>query len=303
MDKKSWFHRLYFDYLIAHKLVKRYNVDKILSLQNLIIPRVKGVKQYLYVHQSLPFVDYRFKFKDNKKLWVYQNIIGKGILNSIRKADHIIVQTEWMKELCAEKSGVKNSKIEVKPPEVNIQVKKYFSGGTDNMKTFFYPAGGSYYKNHRIIVEACKRIIDEGITDFNIIFTLKGDETDHITYLHNIAKEMELPISFIGPITREEVYDYYTKSILIYPSYIETFGLPMLEAKLHEGIILASDCPFSREILGGYKNAYYFDPFNTNTLKAIMANLISGELVYQEAHSSGMKNLNNKGKKIIDICL
>ena len=36
----------------------------------------------------------------------------------------------------------------------------------------------------------------------------------------------------------------------------------MLEAKMHESPILASDCAFSHEILDGYQKAEFFDPFN-----------------------------------------
>ncbi len=268
--KKSWFHRLYFDYFIAHKLVKKYSADKVLSLQNLTIPRVKGINQTLYVHQSLPFVDYRFKFIDDKKLWVYQNIIGKGIINSIKKADNIIVQTEWMKEKCLEMIKVDKEKIEVRPPQVNIEPKKFYNANSESRRTFFYPAGSGYYKNHRVIVDACEELLKEATIDFHVIFTLKGDETDHITSLYSKTVDLGLPISFIGQISREEVFEYYTKSILVFPSYIETFGLPMLEAKLHKGMILASDCSFSREILDDYENALFFNPFNSVELKNLM---------------------------------
>lgn len=33
--KKSMLHRLYFDHFVAHKLVKKYKADRVLSLQNL----------------------------------------------------------------------------------------------------------------------------------------------------------------------------------------------------------------------------------------------------------------------------
>lgn len=277
--KKSWIHRLYFDYFVAPKLVYKYDVDEILSLQNLIIPKVKNTRQSLYVHQALPFVDYKINFKENKKLWIYQNIIGRKIVNSIKKADHVIVQTNWMKKICIEKTGIEANRIEVRPPEVNIQVKEYFQNTRENMRTFFYPANGSYYKNHRIIVEACKWLIEDGVTDFNVIFTLKGDENSHIADLYNSSKEMQLPINFIGHITREKVFEHYSKAILIFPSYIETFGIPLLEAKLHRAIILASDCAFSHEILDGYEKVYFFDPFDIGKLKKLMKKLIAGELV------------------------
>jgi glycosyltransferase involved in cell wall biosynthesis len=84
--------------------------------------------------------------------------------------------------------------------------------------------------------------------------------------MYHEVQEKNLPIAFIGKITLDEVYDYYSKSILIFPSYIETFGLPMLEAKMHGSPILASDCAFSHEILDGYDRAKFFNPFKVEEL-------------------------------------
>jgi len=60
--KKSWAHRLYFDYFIAHKLVKKYKADEVLSLQNIGVPFIK-IPQSVYVHQSIPFIDIRFSLE------------------------------------------------------------------------------------------------------------------------------------------------------------------------------------------------------------------------------------------------
>ena len=263
--KKSWGHRIYFDHLIAPKLIKKHKVDKVLSLQNITIRNTK-VYQSVFVHNALPFTEYEISIKENKKLWVYQNIIGKNIMKSIKRADHVIVQTNWMKKKCIDQLKVSREKIEVKPPKINIEVKKRFKKTKESMSTFFYPAGGSIYKNHKLIIDACLALKEEGINDYKVIFTLKGDENGHIAYLYNIVEKNELPISFNGNLTREKVFDFYTKATLIFPSYIETVGLPLLEAKMHGTPIIASDCAFSKEILDGYEKVEFFDPFNSNEL-------------------------------------
>src|SRR5690554_4898763 len=84
--KKSWFHRLYFDKMIAKRLVDYHKPDEVLSLQNVIIKNIK-VKQTLYLHQALPFSEKKFGTFENFKFWLYQNIISKLIYKSIKKAD------------------------------------------------------------------------------------------------------------------------------------------------------------------------------------------------------------------------
>ena len=259
--KKSWFHRLYFDKLIAHKLVERYKVDEVLSLQNVVVPKVKA-KQILYLHQPLPFVEKKYGVTENFKFWLYQNMISKMIFKSIREADKVIVQTKWIRDAAIEKANVKKEKFILKQPELNVPVKRLYAPDKKNDKLFFYPASGLVYKNHEVIVKSCKSLKEKGINNYKIVFTIKGDENKHIKMLKKIVINDDLPIDFMGSVDIETVYEYYSKSILIFPSYIETFGLPMLEAKMHESPILASDCAFSHEILDGYQKAEFFDPFN-----------------------------------------
>jgi glycosyltransferase involved in cell wall biosynthesis len=291
--KKSWFHRLYFDHFVAPKLVKNYNIDKIFSLQNVIIPKT-GVEQILYVHQSLPFSGYKFNIKENFKFWVYQNIINKKIYSSIKEADKVIVQTHWMKDASIEKTRIINEdKIDVIPPEINLNIEEKFNVSKNKINRFFYPAGASYYKNHRLIIEASKLLEASNINDYKIILTLNGNESKNIKELYKEVKKYNLTVEFAGRLEREEVFNLYTKSYLLFPSYIETFGLPMLEAKLHKTIILASDKAFSHEILDDYENAYFFDPFDAEELMKYMKKLLIGEISYKKVDSVTKTNNNS----------
>ncbi|KMY43010.1 glycosyl transferase family 1 [Bacillus sp. FJAT-27916] len=285
--KKSWFHRLYFDNFVAPKLVKKYKIDRILSLQNVIIPNT-DVRQILYIHQPLPFVKYKFTFKENKLFWVYQNILSRKIFKSIKKASKVVVQTEWMKNACSELVDKQDSKISVVPPKTNIHINRKFIPTKESFSTFFYPASPVIYKNHKIIVEACQKLSDQDYKGFKVIFTLKGNENNNILNLKKIIRDNQLPIEFIGDITRDKVYDYYSKSILIFPSYIETFGLPILEAKSHNTIVIASDSQFSHEILGEYENKYFFDPFDSDQLAQIMKNILSKQ-IYNDVKEDSIK--------------
>ena len=274
--KKSWLHRIYFDNFIANKIIKKFKVDEVLSLQNIIIPHT-DIYQTVYIHNSLPFVDYRFSITENILLWTYQNILSRIIYNSVIKANKVIVQTEWMKKACVAKLKVSETKIEVIPPKINIVVKKYFEPKHDSLTTFFYPASGVMFKNHKLIIEACLKLEEAGIINYRVILTLNGNENKNILTLFKKVKESKLPISFIGNISREQVFDYYSKSTLLFPSYVETVGLPLIEAKIHKTPILASDCPFSHEILDGYKKVNFFDPFSIESLYQKLRQLVENQ--------------------------
>ncbi len=271
--KKSWFHRLFFDWFVAPRLVKQYEIDEVLSLQNLTVPRVRCL-QTVYLHQSLPFSEYRFSFFEEPLFWTYQNIIGRMILHSIKTADSVIVQTQWMKRVCMEKTGCRESKFRVQSPEIAIVPKMFFTPSPKSLSTFFYPAAPFSYKNHRVVLEACKVLKNQGVTDYKVLFTFSGSENRFAGELVEVSRRHDLPVEFLGSLTRDEVFEYYARSVLLFPSYIETFGLPLLEAKIHRSVILASDCLFSHEILDGYEYVRFFDFRRAEMLGAEMNRLI-----------------------------
>ncbi|MGB4408170.1 MAG: glycosyltransferase [Sphaerochaeta sp.] len=269
--KKSWGHRLYFDHFIAPKLIKAYEVDKVLSLQNMIVPRTK-VYQSVFVHNALPFSEYRFSLKDDKLLWFYQNIIGKNIMKSIKKANHVIVQTNWMKKKLIEQLYIDAEKIEIKQSKIDIGIKEQFRETKDSLSTFFFPASGVIFKNHKVIVDACLKLKEDGIgiKDYKVIFTVSGDENQYIAELYNLAKSNNLPIEFAGSMHRDKVFQLYSKSVLVFPSYIETVGLPLVEARMHNTPMLVADCQYSKEITDGKDNISYFDPLDSSELVRLM---------------------------------
>ena len=82
-----------------------------------------------------------------------------------------------------------------------------------------------------------------------------------------------LNVKFCGQIPRDEVFDFYTRSVLLFPSYVESYGLPLLEAKLTGTYIIASDCPFSREILSEYGKAAFFPEMDYKTMGELILKL------------------------------
>ena len=81
-----------------------------------------------------------------------------------------------------------------------------------------------------------------------------------------IVDEVEDHITFLGSISHEEVMQMYCQSVLVFPSYIETYGLPLKEASLCGAPIIAADRPFSKEILENYPNKLFFSAMDSHML-------------------------------------
>jgi len=273
--KKSWFHRLAFDKVVASKLCRKKSVDIVVSLQNICVS-ANGKKQILYVHQSIPFSNIKFNIWNNRIEWIYKNLISHLIFHSIRKADKIAVQTKWMRDAICKKAGVNASKILVAQPEYKVNISAYYEDNEKNRCSFFYPAAFNSYKNHRVIIEAARILIERGITGFQVILTIDMQKRT----LGSSHGEMP-QIVCLGSLAHNDVMKQYSMSTLIFPSKLETFGLPLLEAMLVRSRIIASDMPFSHEILDGYPNASYFEADSAKGLADRMELQIKNKAKYE----------------------
>ena len=262
--KNSWFHRLYFDQVYIRKLVRRIKPEKILSLQN---GCVKGghIPQDVFFHNALPICEKRFSFSESKTLWIYQQIIGRMWRRSLRKANHILVQAEWIKQALIRKWHIEEKHILVKRPIID----ECFQCDTPQRKEklqFFYPANGEIYKNHEKMLYAFKSIWD---TNKEVMpsLVLSGKFEDLPENCRIIISSGSYPVSFAGRLSREEMREMYSQSTLVFPSYLETVGLPLLEARAMGSDILAADCEYARDAVGSYEKAIFFPPHEIDSIR------------------------------------
>ena len=252
---KSLVKRLYWDTFGLKKWLKRHEIDPVasVSLQNTGFNVGKNVPSYIYYHQSIPFSPFSwspFK-KQERTFWFYKNIYPLFVKLFLKKDSKVFVQLDFIKDGFVKRFkhpkeliGVYNPSVSIKKSSVKIESK---SKGTIKL---FYPAMPHFYKNHRVIEEALKG------TDFSgeVLLTIEPD---------NQINDDKC-IKYIGIQSYERVCElYHSCDALLFPSYIETFGLPLLEAALTGMPIIASDLPYAREALNGYEGAtfvQYNDP-------------------------------------------
>lgn len=227
------------------------NPDEVISLQNMVVPGVT-CKQTVYLHQSFQFspVKYRFTKKTERSLAFRQRIICQIIKKHLKKADKVIVQTKWMKKRVAEWANYPLNRIVVEPPKVSLP--KLCEHIVPLKRVFIYPANAYLNKNHQVIIDACKILKSWGYMDYKILFTVSAEKMRSYEKLWNEIEENSLPIECVGHLEKNILFEKYQEYVTLFPSYIETFGLPLLESKYVGGRIIASDTPFSHEILDGY---------------------------------------------------
>ena len=275
---KRWLRRFVFEHRKLSGVVSRIKPDRVLSLQNMMMPKAK-CPQTVYLHQSLQFAPVKFSFlkREERSCAFRQRVICRLMKPSLRRADEIIVQTVWIKKATARWLGISEGRIRVERPSVPILTKCSSNRGSRDKRMFFYPAAGNVYKNHRIIIEACKRLTKEGYSDYRVEFTLKPTESEFVKAMYDEVQKEQLPISFIGYQDKKSMSEKYAHQTLLFPSYIETFGLPLQEALTYGADIIASDCEFAHEVLEEYDRCKYVAWDDAKAWAEAMRNELSHE--------------------------
>ena len=301
--KKSWFHRLFFDFCSGRKLIRSLAPDVFFSLQN-TLPLFLKVPGALYIHQPLGFqTAKRFSVLKSaeREYAIYQHLIAKLINASARSADCVIVQTEWMKQAVISVAGAKSDRVKKITPALP-DLSGYAKADYETSRSFFYPSGDMLYKNHALLYLAAADLLVKGITDFRITITLDRKEFLNKLSGIDVREEVLAHFSCLGRISREETYALYAGSVLVFPSYIETFGYPPAEARSLGALVLASRCPFCEEVLEGYGNVRYFDPFDAGELSALMADVIEGKLRRNARCADSAVTGNGWGEVVDAVC-
>ncbi len=277
-SRQSYLFRVYYEYFAFRKLSKKYQPVMWLSLHDMT-PNVCAEQQAVYCHNPSPF--YKAQWSD----WVYSPTVALFSLFykylyriNIHKNDFVIAQQEWLaKEFQAMYAIDKEKLIIAKPVReiarsINAQNKQ-----SDDVYHFFYPAFPRVFKNFEIICEAVK--ILSSLTDkpFKVHLTLSGCENKYSHKVYKNYKDLH-QINFLGLLDRDSVESYYQKAdALIFPSKLETWGLPISEFVPYDKPMLLADLKYAYETATGAKQAAFFLPDNARELAQKMKKLIDGD--------------------------
>ncbi|MDC2806445.1 glycosyltransferase [Leuconostoc suionicum] len=257
--QKNYIKRVLFDFGVGSKQLLEYNPDVVVSMQNTSIFGLRKTKQYVYLHQPLPFQN-AFHFvpwvKNEQKLFFYQYVVGSIIKLSLKwnKNSKVIVQSQWLKTELLNRKIKKAEQIIVSYPKLSSSVRVNSQIQTDEkVITLFFPSTDMLYKNHRVVLNALDLIDKEHRNLVNVLFTLNKTE-----YSNLIGGTVPDQVKLLGRINHEKVLKILSRSTLIFPSQIESYGLPILEAKSLKRPVLVNNIPVLRETVGNYDDVYYF---------------------------------------------
>lgn len=288
-SRKSWFYRLFYEYYFFRELSKKWDVDYWLSMHD-ISPNVICKNQFVYCHNPSPYFKPKLKDVFYGFTPVLFSIFYKYLYRiNIKRNKNVIVQQQWIRKKF--ESAYKINNVIVAYPEINTISKKI---DEDSMKKdepvqLFYPSYPRSFKNFEIICEAYSLLPLESQKKLVIYLTL---ESNLNAYAKKIISEFKnyQGIKFVGLLSKEDVYKHYhLVDGLIFPSRLETWGLPITEFKSFKKTIFLADLPYAHETLGNYDKAVFFDPYSPVELSQKINDFIQNRTVYDETKKISIK--------------
>lgn len=220
---------------VIYKLVKQHNLD-FLHIPYFAPPIKKQLPVVMTIHDASPL---RFSWKNMGRIGAYDKLYRTLFFSNLKKADKIIVVSQFLKEELLDLTSLPGEKITVIPisahenykpinnkEEIHHRIEKY-----NIRKEYIFCVGDpSYRKNMFAVMDTYCALPEEVKNKYNLVIC--GGTKFLQKYQDYAAKDSEGRIQHIGYATPDGdlPYLYNGAKLFVFPSRYEGFGIPPLEA-------------------------------------------------------------------------
>lgn len=188
----------------------------------------------------------KYPFKVRVRLWI-ERLWGRTLQN---RCARYIVQTPSMAAVLRDWLRC-NIPVSVVPFASPIHATpSLFTKSRGKKFDFVYVASGEAHKNHRNLLEAWHLLTNAGLKP-SLALTINPESYPSLANeVSRYAQEYELNIVNLGHLPAVDIpLLYQSSSALIFPSQVESFGLPLIEATQLGLPILASELDYVRDVI------------------------------------------------------
>lgn len=250
---KNVISRIFADQVIIPKLIRGCSV--LLTPSNVMtvcagIPQVvviqaplavKGIRELPYVPPNLVSPFHKFYYD-----W--------GLKKTLQKATRIVAVSDFLKVELDKLSSNDASKITVIHEGVSFSVQRRQKDANEGNFLLFVSSLFPY-KNADKLIQALGELCSRNAlpAELSLIFCGKDPDGAQVSRLRGIAADcgVEDRLDFRGHVTHKELKELYANCrAFVYPSSVETFGLPLLEAMAFGAPVICSDKMSVPEVAG-----------------------------------------------------
>ena len=257
--------------------------DKIVCLSNIPPPIKLNKTVYIYFHNLL-LVTFSLNFSSPYALCLnflkvqYIKFFNKGSYNWI-------TQTDYSRSLISKKLNINKNLIKLFPFFDISDIPFIEKNFNSNKLNYLCVTSNSKHKNVSRLINAFFKADFSSKKQVNLSITTSG-----IDQVNDNKK-----IKYLGYLNRQELIKKYTQSqYIVFPSMIESFGLPIIEGIKSGSNVLISNIKSLKEIC---KPSIVFDPLDEKDI--IKAFETASDMSYQQNSMITIKNEINTFIKLI----
>lgn len=234
----------HFIWVIWFNLFVKKKTDVVLTLSGMNLYRGNG-KEITMFHSILPFSHDVIKLYRGRLDYFRYLMLRKLYKRSINNSDGILFSSKFAADIALKEHTEKRNMVSVVPFGIWTNFLKF---RRENNKTpghirFLYVSNFYLYKRQLFLISVFEELISAG---YDVSLTLCGDTYGHEIVLKQLTSSIIRTdrIKYIGKIPHKFIPEIYNNhDVLIFPSLIESFGIPLIEAQYFRLWILFSFQP------------------------------------------------------------
>jgi len=259
--------RIWFDFVFFPSMVQQHGLEAVIVLGSHAPARL-AVPVLMLLEDSFD-IDREHHPFSSKQGRLMRWLECRMFEWTIGQTDAFIVQTDYMKERLAEVWKVDPESIHTIPQTLASELlagregrsnggRKKRPESYDHKILWLYVSRYHPHKNHRFILQVAERLRERGVEDMLFLFTLDPAQAGVDPLLREIrSRGLSYMIVNLGELSTDQLAVWYQWADgLFFPSCLESFGNPLLEAMGFGLPVCTVDLPYSRAICGECA-AYY----------------------------------------------
>ncbi len=293
----SWLKRLWIEYVVFWYISKRLKPFGWVSLHD-VTPNVIAKQRMVYCHNPAPFLNPTLRdIISAPDLLIFKYAYSLLYRINVKKNKRIIVQQIWLGQYF--KKFARDVPILINRPSAgstmlsNNGIREIVNDQPNTPSyDFLFPSFPRAFKNFETICTAVS-LLEEILPslEFRLLLTIKGDENSYARWVHRKFSSSS-KIVFLGQLNRNEMAQVYSDAnCVLFPSRLETWGLPISEAIGLKLPLIVADLPYARETAGKYSNIHFCETRAPQKWAEAMARQITGSTTRKsDSHGSNLQS-------------
>lgn len=289
------------------KLLKEYHID-ILYSPNDQTAFFAPCPVVLAIRNLVPYARMDFAKGLKKCLQIF---LQKQLSRlSAWKANKVIFVSNYSKEVTSKQLGIPDRKqITIhhglgRQFDVKVSVDSCFQ----KYQPYILSVSTIYrHKNYIPLIQAFAKLLKEYGLSYNLLIAGRPEHTHYFAQIKQVITEEDigLHVHLLGEIEYPKIPALYAGArLFVFPSYLETFGQPLIEAMASGVPVVSSNASVMPEICADA--ALYFDPFDPDELTQVMYKILTDNPLWYTMRTRGLNRAKEfswikTAKKMLDV--